>query len=826
MGEVWKARDTRLDRIVAIKTVAAQFSPRFEREARMIAALNHPHICQIYDVGPDYLVMEYIEGKPLAGPLPVEQAIEYGAQVCDALAAAHRKGIVHRDLKPDNILVTKSGVKLLDFGIAHKAAKPLAMDDATMTQTLSRPGTITGTLRYMSPEQLEGKEAGAASDIFSFGCVFYEAITGQRAFEASNAASLIAAILERQPSRLNPVQPALQRILDACLAKDPDERWQSASDLARELRWVGAPIGAATCRSTISERSGTRKWLWAAAIAALAAIMGFGLARRFSPPAAENYEAVPLTSYPGIEASPALSPDGKLIAFTWTGPNYGPTQIYVKQLDASEPLALTRGAMSHGSPSWSPDGRQIALLRSVPNAPDALILVPALGGPEREVARLPSVILNFGVCWLPVARNILVGTPEGLAAVSLDNGSSKPLTKAPPGSMDGYPALSPDGRSLAFARTSGIANAPSQIFVIPLNAKQEPGAPNAVSTVRGITGLAWAPDGKSILLALQRNYDGRLARLRLPDGKLEPFASGLNGATGLSVASEAKRIVVALSQQDTDIWRLPGPTWPAGGKAPEPERVIASTYDDVSPTYSPDGKRIAFESARTGNQEIWSVDSEGHDAVQVTNFAGPSVGTPRWSPDGTKIAFDSRKYDNADIFVIGANGGEAVRITSEPSDEVLPAWSSDGKWIFFISNRTGQDVIWKAPASGGPAVQVTRDSAYNLRSVPGEPWLYYRGPNTTLFRMSQDGGKPEKLIEGLWGRNWAPFGKQLLIYDNSGLYAVNPGGRGALLRSMPAPASPRFLRTSGIDVSPDGRWVALSLTALDRGDLVLLEEVR
>jgi serine/threonine protein kinase len=428
MGEVWKARDTRLDRIVAIKTVAAQFSPRFEREARLIAALNHPHICQIYDVGPDYLVMEYIEGKPLSGPLPIEQAIEYGAQICDALAAAHRKGIVHRDLKPDNILVTKSGVKLLDFGIAHKA-KALGMDEATVTQTLSQPGTITGTLQYMSPEQLEGKEAGPASDIFSFGCVFYEVITGQRAFEAASAASLIAAILERQPSRLSPVQPALQRILDACLAKDPDQRWQSASDLARELRWASTPIRAATVR----ERSGSRKLLRAALIAALAAVIGFALARRLSPPAAENYEAVPLTAYPGIEASPALSPDGKLVAFTWTGPSYGPTQIYVKQLDASEPLALTHGETWNGSPSWSPDGRQIAFLRSVPNAPDALILVPSLGGPEREVARPPSVNLTMGTCWLPAAREILLSAGDGLAAVSLDNGSSKLLTKPPPG---------------------------------------------------------------------------------------------------------------------------------------------------------------------------------------------------------------------------------------------------------------------------------------------------------------------------------------------------------------------------------------------------------
>jgi dipeptidyl aminopeptidase/acylaminoacyl peptidase len=288
------------------------------------------------------------------------------------------------------------------------------------------------------------------------------------------------------------------------------------------------------------------------------------------------------------------------------------------------------------------------------------------------------------------------------------------------------------------------------------------------------------------------------------------------------VAPESRRIVAWLVQQDTDIWRLPGPKWPADVKAPAPERLIASTYDDVSPDYSPDGKHIVFESERTGNQEIWSVDADGHNAVQLTNFAGPPVGTPRWSPDGTKVAFDSRKYENADIFVVGANGGEPVRITNEPSDEVLPAWSSDGKWIFFGSNRAGRPEIWKAPASGGPAVQATRDGGYNPRSVPGEPWLYYAGLDGGLRRMTQDGATSEKLGVSLWGRNWAPFGNQLLVYDNSGLYTLE-AGHGSLLRPMPPPASPRSLRTPGISVSPDGRWVVVSLTALDRGDLVLLQ---
>src|SRR5579863_1694661 len=222
MGEVYRARDTRLDRIVAVKVSKKEFSERFEREARAVAALNHPHICQLYDVGPNYLVMEYVDGAPLKGPLALEQALEYAAQICDALDAAHSKKITHRDLKPANILVTRKGVKLLDFGLA-KIEKPVAVAQETVTMALTSEGQILGTLLYMSPEQLQGKEADARSDIFSFGCVFYEMITGQRAFDGASGASVIAAILERPTPSIADVAPAgLDRLLKRCLDKDPD----------------------------------------------------------------------------------------------------------------------------------------------------------------------------------------------------------------------------------------------------------------------------------------------------------------------------------------------------------------------------------------------------------------------------------------------------------------------------------------------------------------------------------------------------------------------------------------------------------------------------
>src|SRR5215470_7054953 len=242
MGQVYRATDTRLNRTVAIQVCAGPFSERFAQEAKVIASLNHPHIGHLFDVGPNYLVMEFVEESPLRGPLPLKQAVEYAGQILDALETAHRKGITHRDLKPANILVTKQGVKLLDFGLAKRSA-PLQESDATLTAALTGKGEILGTLHYMSPEQLQGKEADTRSDLFSFGCVLYEMLSGKRAFEGQNAASVIAAILEREPAPLD-IAPPLERIVRTCLAKDRDQRFQTAIDLKRDLNWAAeeAPV--------------------------------------------------------------------------------------------------------------------------------------------------------------------------------------------------------------------------------------------------------------------------------------------------------------------------------------------------------------------------------------------------------------------------------------------------------------------------------------------------------------------------------------------------------------------------------------------------------
>jgi tRNA A-37 threonylcarbamoyl transferase component Bud32 len=366
MGQVWKARDTRLDRIVAIKTSAEKFSERFEMEARAVAALNHPHICTLYDVGPDYLVMEYVEGSEIKGPLALDQALAYAGQLASALEAAHRKGITHRDLKPANILVTKAGIKVLDFGLAkfEQTKAAVAADEAVTRAALTQEGSILGTLQYMAPEQLQGKTIDTRADIFSFGCVLYEMLTGKRAFDGANSASVIAAILERPAPSVSAVAPAtLDRVLKKCLSKDIDERWQSAHDLKDELAWIaggGAEVpGQAEARPTL-----VKKFAWPLA-AGLALVVGATTTWMLKP--------VPVPVRPVsrmvIDLAPderfanlntpvvAISPDGAAVVYV-ASRGSGPAQLFLRPLNAlkAEPLAGTENA---ASPFFSPDGQWV-----------------------------------------------------------------------------------------------------------------------------------------------------------------------------------------------------------------------------------------------------------------------------------------------------------------------------------------------------------------------------------------------------------------------------------------------------------------------------------
>ena len=451
MGEVYRARDTRLDRTVAIKILpqqlaaTAEMRQRFEREARAVSSLNHPHICALYDIGDqdgtEYLVMEYLEGETLArrlekGPLPLADLLRYAIEIADALDRAHRQGIVHRDLKPGNIMLTKAGAKLLDFGLA-KPGGAMVLSGETMTvspagsRTLTAEGTIVGTVQYMSPEQLEGKEADARSDIFSFGALLYEMATGKRAFEGKSHASLIAAILEREPAPISQVQPmtppGLERLVKTCLAKEPEERYQSAHDLKLQLGWIGeAGSQAGVPAPVVSGRKRRLQLAWGVAAVALAAValLGSALAVRRQSDAPLHVEVSPpdkvdFDATGDFGGPPALSPQGDRIVFSAHGPN-SPKALWVRPLDsfAAQRLEGSDGAMH---PFWSPDGRYIGFF-----AGGKLNKILATGGP---VVSLADALDPRGGSWC--STDVILFAPSyqgGLMQVSAGGGQAIPAT--------------------------------------------------------------------------------------------------------------------------------------------------------------------------------------------------------------------------------------------------------------------------------------------------------------------------------------------------------------------------------------------------------------
>ncbi len=443
MGEVYRARDTRLERTIAIKVSSAEFSERFEREARAVAALNHPYVCQLYDVGPNYLVMEYIGGKPLKVRCRSEQTLKYADQICDALDAAHRHGITHRDLKPANILLTNAGVKLLDFGLA-KIAPAVTAVEATMTMALTGKGEILGTLHYMSPEQLQGEEADARSDIFSLGLVIYEILTGSRAFDGASPASVIAAILEREaPSIAGIAPPALDRLLRRCLEKNPDDRWQTARDLKAELEWIASE----RCSSPLLQAIRRRAFFPWIAGAAAGAAAGAGIAAwawrgggksiplrpirfRLAPPEGTVLQRMV------TRQSVALSPVGGSVAMIASDERG--SRVWVQRFDSlvARPLAGTEGA---SVVFWSPDSQFIGFW-----ANGRLKRIPAEGGAAFTLCDLPDI---WSATWSRDGAVVAGGGHEQFV-VSVKSGEVKPVI------LGLWPQFLPDSKRVLHIRTN------------------------------------------------------------------------------------------------------------------------------------------------------------------------------------------------------------------------------------------------------------------------------------------------------------------------------------------------------------------------------------
>ena len=784
MGAVYRARDLRLDRFVALKILpeqtnadpepAAHHARRFLHEAKSASALNHPNIITIYETGSeegiDFIAMEYVRGRTLRAVigrngLPVPLVLQYATQIAGALATAHAAGILHRDLKPSNVMVTEAGlVKVLDFGLAKRA---VVREDEETESLTSEIGAIAGTAAYMSPEQAEGKRLDLRSDIFAFGTVLYEMISGSRPFSGDSHAATLAAVLRAEAQPLSAFRrdiPAdLERLVERCLRKDPARRIQTMADLKVDLEDLleESKTGRVAALSP-TPRGHLPRWIIAVAtVAILSGAAAYWLIhgpRNPLQPLAP-LSALPLTGNQGLEDQPAFSPDGNQVAYTWNGPTEDNFDIYVKLIGPGAPLRLTTNPAPDLLPAWSPDGRWIAFLRQYSDERFDILLIPALGGSERKIG---ETLMRIGghLAWTPDSQHLLVAgrtepqEPNGISIISISTGERQTLTVPPLATIggDGHPALSPDGHIMAFIR--GPSGASLEIYTVPLSPEFRPLGPARQITFENRRSLwpAWSPDGRDLIYTSQVKGQDALWRVRADgSGKPERLAAVGEGGINLAISSGSHRMVYARRSMDENIWRLPI----VNGKAGQPVRLIASTLRDIEPHFSPDGGKISFTSDRSGHHEVWIADADGSNQIQLTDRKTSMTGGARWSPDGRRLVFLSTVNDQQEIFVMPSGGGAMTRLTNHPAHDTAPSWSRDGNWIYFGSNRGGEFQIWKMPSTGGDPVQLTHKGGYAaLESCDGKDVYYARRRATDgIWRVPAAGGEETQVIPGidLWG---------------------------------------------------------------------------
>jgi eukaryotic-like serine/threonine-protein kinase len=739
MGEVYKAVDERLGRAVAIKISAAEFSERFEREARSVATLNHPNICQLYDVGPNYLVMELVDGKPVGPVDSPRKLLDLAVQMADALAAAHTAGLVHRDLKPDNILLTPDGrVKVLDFGLA-KAWSPSAADGPTRT-SLTDPGTTLGTVAYMSPEQARGEpNPGPESDQFSLGLVLYEMATGHRAFRRDSSAETMAAIIREEPEPLPATIPAPVRwVIERLLSKDPADRYDSSRDLYRELRQLRDRLSQTTdaqpARSTPSRSR--RRLVRAAALVAAGIAAGAALAVVFIPRSAESgpdlskYRFTPITTDTLTERAPAWSPDGKSIAYLAS--INGTLQVMTRVVGAAQPAQLTHGRQSAVGPFWSPDGSAIYFL----SRSDAA---------DRQV-------------WL-----VSVNATGGAAEPMIEN-----VTSA---------AVHPDGKTFAFAREGKLwigqdpraGQAPREFGIPPFQGS---------GTVQ-----AFSPDGSRVAVVKA----GQVWVLEFPSGEARRYEISADGASWMP---DSRRLVVQ---------SLPGATMTLSilDTTTGDTRVLyTSAYSLLMPAVSPDGHRIAF----MGGDVSWDL-IEIHvpsGRVRTMPSAGGVSWWPAWAPTGTRYAFVSDRSARPSVRDMSADGGVGFsRVLAEIAEDGISLntlrWAPDGNRFSFTIVRPGGDKLMLANASGSPPQPVDEMAEISREAVwsPDGNWLVYerRVGADWQFVKIRPGSRAEPEILKTWSGShpdgadrtavdWSPDGRWILAARTQpGLFLIAPDGR-------------------------------------------------
>ena len=830
MGEVYRARDTRLGREVAIKVLphdlaaTPEIRARFEREARLISSFNHPNICTVHDVGHEgddfYLVMELIEGETLAdrvkaGALPTSEVLRIGIQIADALDKAHRAGVIHRDLKPGNVMLARSGAKLLDFGLARTGGPVEGQGSQEHSPTMSRPltaqGTIVGTFQYMAPEQLEGVEADVRTDIWALGCVLYEMATGKRAFEGKSQASLISAIMSGEPApmaQLTPLSPpALERLVKACLAKDPNDRVQTAHDVKLQLQWIVEGGSQAGVAAPVAARRKSRErlaWIVAGAAALAAAAFAVPAFQPKPPPKPVIFELTPPAQVRSVDL-PRISPDGRRLAFNAID-SLGIQSIWVRQMNSLEAQRIpgTEGATR---PFWSPDSRFLAFFSG-----GKLYKVDVAGGPPIVICEAPrgadgswgarGVILFDGSSADSVQR---VDAAGGVAtgATVIDRAHGETYTA--------WPQFLPDGRHFLYiAYLKGATG--RTLRVGSLDSKETKLLGEAASRVEYASGYVLeVRDG--VLLA--RKFDAGAHKFI---GDPFPVAQNVevtgNAAARFSASSEGTLVYrsgVAAGDQRLLWLNRAGKEI---GQVGDPGRY-------QSPALSPDGAQVAVVTrVPGGGGSIWTYDLRRNLGSRFT-FTDAGAFDAVWSPDGSRIAYDAQRSAYSDVFVkpVGGSGNETIVLSSDDR-RVTTDWSSDGRWLaLYMRSAAGTwDIAALSMVDSARVVPIlaTPFNEFHPKFSPDGCWLAYASmesgdPEVYVQAFPGPGGKSRISNSGGTEPRWRGDGRELyyLAPDRKMMaVTVEPGPSPQF--SLPhelfvAPVSPDFAIRNRFDVSKDGQ---------------------
>jgi eukaryotic-like serine/threonine-protein kinase len=814
MGEVYRALDTRLGREVALKLLPAELASdpdrqaRFEREARLLASLNHPNIAVIHGLedleGRHVITMELVEGEGLdarigRGPVGEEEAIAIALQVADALNVAHQRGIVHRDLKPANVMLTRSGaVKLLDFGIAKSlGAEADLLSQPTLTGPATRAGVVLGTPAYMSPEQVRSAPVDQRTDVWALGCLLYEMLTGRRAFAAPTFAETFVAILNRDAELTALPAATASRVTDLlrrCLAREPDGRPWDAGDVAAELR-AGRNLGAGSVSS--------------------------GAPRRLRQ----------VTFSDDLEECPVFSPDGRSIAFTRE--SGGLRRIVHLDLESGRERELTRGAHDDIRPAFGADGRTLLFMRAREAGRrlepadifgsfegSDILAVSLESGQERRLIEnaanpAPSAdgrALAFDAAWSGPSR-LWVADARGRNARQATTDSSEAVAHL-------RPRWSPSGTHIVFQNVERtrfgvrVVNLASQALDwVTHNATQD-------------VAPTWCPTGRHIYMTSARGGGLNVWRVPVtPDGRatgpLEQITSGAGQDIDVAVSPDGKRILFSILRQNADLWRLP--VDPATGRSTgAPERVVGSPREESRGAWSPDGRTIVFNSDRAGDMNLWMTDLVSGDMRRLTDGPGGDF-QPRFSADGRRITFFSSRAGTTDIWSLQTGGGALTRLTDGPSIDVNPFFTRDGGHIAFMSDRTGRLEVWRMRADGSDACALTDVgvAGHFLAIAPDGSGIVFRCPaaSTGALKIPLAGGDPAPVreIKGGFHMSFAPDGGRIMDVVAHKTLWVTPlaGGEAERVFAFDDPD----VRIDYPIWSPDGRWVLFDRFLPQGGDV-------